>query len=200
MDSNADYTTFPVSLNTTQNIDQSIVSPKVSRKVKKIITPNNLITSDIELSKKLSKIEAGYGTSDGEFRNQKIVRRTKKFSMNSIIEQKESKRRVCAVAICEEIDLIKAKNSFTKNSSILTDYFECSSKFQSSMIQIKGDAIIIEDFESQTDVYIFKFGVIVFWNYTELDELNILKHLEVQKVFINLLDVSSWQKDYMVSE
>lgn len=75
---------------------------------------SSTITLDRYNSKTARLIEEGYLKSDGEGRNQKILHRVRKQSINPINEKDET-HRVSAVCFCENIDINKSRNIFKDN-------------------------------------------------------------------------------------
>ena len=101
-----------------------------------------------------TRFRDAYGKSDGETRNIKILKRARNKSINPVVELEE-RRRVAAFTICEKIDIKKVKKIF-QNKGSATD---------------KEEVLIVEFPEAESMYFIFDFGVVVFWNEQESNEL-----------------------------
>jgi uncharacterized Rmd1/YagE family protein len=101
-----------------------------------------------------TRFRDAYGKSDGETRNIKILKRARNKSINPVVELEE-RRRIAAFTICEKIDIKKAKKIF-QNKGSATE---------------KEEVLIVEFAEAESLYFIFDFGVVVFWNEQESNEL-----------------------------
>ena len=117
-------------------------------KIRSSTTTDLLIKGSTPIEKKLEI----FLTSDGEHR----VSKTKKklFALENISE--EQSLNIAGVCMCESIDIQKAVSFFKSDS------------MDSSL---KGEILIVSITRDQSFIFLFEFGVVIFWNVSEEQQL-----------------------------
>lgn len=150
-------------------------------------------------SNSLQTITEGFLKSDNENRNARILHRVKK-QLPQPIEEQDERHKVTAFCFCDTLNLINAKKVFAND--------QYSTK-------VEGGVLYAYDNQTYCNIFIFPFGVIIFWNYyygatqnTEINEhglkdlntyeLQILKDLETHKAVNGQLDSKNWETDNMI--
>jgi len=110
----------------------------------------------------------------------RLWKKMKTRKTHTIKRMKEDKLQITGYSVCEEINL-KVRVALLDSSFKFKQEEECHIYYDSLSLQY---------------LFIFDFGVVVFWNFRENDEKLILRKLE--KVLVNKFPVDEIEKDFML--